>query len=146
MAENKEEAAGQSAYQRLLEDLPRTGPGTRAGEMLRRYWYPVCLSCALKDIPVAVRMLSEDLVLFRDGKGNPGLLGIRCPHRLASLEYGQVREDGLMCSYHGWRFDTRGRCIDQPLEPRDSALKNNIRHVWYPVKEWGGVIWTYMGP
>lgn len=139
-------APGLSAYQRLLDELPRTGPGTRAGEMLRRYWHPVCLSANLKDIPVAVRMLCEDLVAFRDGKGQAGLLGIRCPHRLASLEYGQVREDGLMCSYHGWKYDVKGRCIDQPLEPRDSDLKSNIRHLWYPVQEWGGVVWTYMGP
>jgi nitrite reductase/ring-hydroxylating ferredoxin subunit len=148
MADEKAESAapGASAYQRLLEELPRTGPETKAGEMLRRYWHPVCLSANLRDIPVAVRMLCEDLVAFRDGKGRPGLVGIRCPHRLASLEYGQVREDGLMCSYHGWRFDVRGRCIDQPLEPRDSDLKSNIRHLWYPVQEWGGVVWTYMGP
>ena len=101
MAETKAESAGQSAYQKLLDDLPRTGPGTRGGEMLRRYWHPVCLSSSLSDIPIAVRMLCEDLVVFRDGQGRPGLLGIRCPHRLASLEYGQVQEDGLMCSYHG---------------------------------------------
>jgi phenylpropionate dioxygenase-like ring-hydroxylating dioxygenase large terminal subunit len=106
-----------SAYQKLLDELPRTGPGTRGGEMLRRYWHPVCLSASLKDIPIAVRMLGEDLVVFRDGKGRPGLLGVRCPHRLASLEYGQVMENGLMCSYHGWRYDTQGRCIDTPLEP-----------------------------
>jgi len=135
-----------SGYQKLLDELPRTGPGTKAGEMLRRYWHPVCLSEKLQDIPMAVRMLSEDLVVFRDGKGRAGLLGIRCPHRCASLEYGQVREDGLMCSYHGWRFDTQGRCIDRPLEPRDSELNNKIRHLWYPVQEWGGVVWTYMGP
>ena len=138
--------AAPSAYQQMLDDLPRTGPGTKAGEMLRRYWHPVCLSANLKDIPIAVRMLSENLVAFRDGKGRPGLLGIRCPHRLASLEYGQVRDDGLMCSYHGWRYDTQGRCIDTPLEPCDSTLKNNIRHLWYPVQEWGGIVWTYMGP
>lgn len=137
---------GISAYQKLLDDLPRTRPGTRGGEMLRRYWHPVCLSANLKDIPIAVRMLSEDLVVFRDGKGRPGLLGDRCPHRLASLEYGQVREDGLMCSYHGWKYDVKGRCIDTPLEPCDSELKNRIRHLWYPVEEWGGVVWTYMGP
>jgi phenylpropionate dioxygenase-like ring-hydroxylating dioxygenase large terminal subunit len=135
-----------NAYQQMLDDLPRTGPGTKAGEMLRRYWHPVCLSVNLKDIPIAVRMLSENLVAFRDGQGRPGLLGIRCSHRLASLEYGQVREDGLMCSYHGWRYDTQGRCIDTPLEPCNSTLKNNIRHLWYPVQEWGGVVWTYMGP
>jgi phthalate 4,5-dioxygenase len=73
-------------------------------------------------------------------------LGIHCAHRLASLEYGQVREDGLMCSYHGWKYDIRGRCIDTPLEPCDSDLKGKIRHLWYPVEEWGGVVWTYMGP
>ena len=139
-------SAAQSAYQKWLEELPRTGPGTRGGEMLRRYWHPVCLSANLKDIPIAVRMLCEDLVVFRDGKGRPGLLGVHCPHRLASLEYGQVREDGLMCSYHGWKYDVKGRCIDQPLEPRDSDFKANIRHLWYPVEEWGGVVWTYMGP
>jgi nitrite reductase/ring-hydroxylating ferredoxin subunit len=148
MAETKSENASPalSAYQKLLDELPRTAPGTKGGEMLRRYWHPVCLSANLQDIPVAVRMLCEDLVVFRDGKGRPGLLGIRCPHRLASLEYGQVREDGLMCSYHGWKYDVRGRCIDQPLEPRDSDFKGNIRHLWYPVQEWGGVVWTYMGP
>jgi len=135
----------QSAYQNLLEELPRTGPGTRGGEMLRRYWHPVCLSANLKDIPVAVTMLCEDLVVFRDGRGRPGLLGIRCPHRLASLEYGQVREDGLMCSYHGWKYDVKGRCVEQPLEPRDSDFKSTVRHLWYPVEEWGGVVWTYMG-
>jgi len=146
MSESKKEAEVAAGYQKFLDELPRTGPGTKAGEMLRRYWHPVCLSEKLKDIPMAVRMLSEDLVLFRDGQGRPGLLGLRCPHRLASLEYGQVREDGLMCSYHGWKFDAQGRCIDQPLEPRDSVLKNQIRHLWYPVQEWAGVIWTYMGP
>jgi nitrite reductase/ring-hydroxylating ferredoxin subunit len=146
VTELKSAASAPSGFQKLLDDLPRTGPGTRAGEMLRRYWHPVCLSERLKDIPIAVRMLCEDLVLFRDGNGRPGLLGIRCPHRLASLEYGQVREDGLMCSYHGWRYDVKGRCIDTPLEPRDSTLKQNIRHLWYPVEEWGGIVWTYMGP
>lgn len=139
-------SSGLASYQQLLDDLPRTGPGTKGGEMLRRYWHPVCLSASLRDIPIAVRMLGEDLVAFRDGKGRPGLLGVRCSHRLASLEYGQVRDDGLMCSYHGWRYDTQGRCIDTPLEPSGSNLKNGIRHLWYPVQEWAGVVWTYMGP
>jgi len=146
MAAGKAETSAQGVYQSFLAELPQTGPGTRGGEMLRRYWHPVCLSQNLKDIPAAVRMLCEDLVLFRDGKGRAGLLGIRCPHRLASLEYGQVREDGLMCSYHGWRYDVKGHCIDTPLEPPDSSLKDRIRHLWYPVQDWGGVIWTYMGP
>jgi nitrite reductase/ring-hydroxylating ferredoxin subunit len=148
MAETNSNASSvpPSVYQQLLDDLPRTGPGTKGGEMLRRYWHPVCLSAELLDLPIAVRMLCEDLVVYRDRQGRPGLLGIRCPHRLASLEYGQVKEDGLMCSYHGWRFDAQGHCIDTPLEPCTSTLKDNIRQLWYPVEEWGGVIWTYMGP
>src|SRR4029453_14644521 len=100
MAETKAESAGQSAYPKLLDDLPRTGPGTRGGEMLRRYWHPVCLSASLSDIPIAVRMLCEDLVVFRDGQGRPGLLGIRCPPRLAVLGYGAGAEDGLGFSFH----------------------------------------------
>src|SRR5262245_25977028 len=90
-----------SAYQKLLDELPQTGPETQNNEMLKQYWHPVCLSANLKDIPIAVMMLSEDLVMFRDGKERPKLLSIRYQHRLASLEYGQVMEDDLMCSYHG---------------------------------------------
>src|SRR5947207_16006885 len=89
--------SAQSAYQKLLEELPLTGPGTRGGEMLRRYWHPVCLSANLKDIPIAVRMLCKDLVVFRYGQGLPGLLGILCSHRLSLSEYGQVMADGMMC-------------------------------------------------
>src|SRR2546428_3290605 len=102
--------SAQSAYQKLLEELPRTGPGTRGGEMLRRDWHPVCLSANLKDIPIVVRMLCEDLVVFRDGQGRPGLLGIRCSHRLAALGDGQMMGEGLMGSYQWWRYDTQGRC------------------------------------
>jgi len=134
------------AYTKFLEELPRTGPGTMAGEMLRRYWHPVYLSSDLKDIPVATTMLGEDLVLFRDAEGRPGLLGLKCSHRGASLEYGQIRENGIMCSYHGWTYDARGRCIEMPLEPPDSGFKEKIQHPWYPATEWGGFIWAYMGP
>jgi len=138
-------ASPHEAYLKFLDELPRTGPGTAAGEMLRRFWHPVYLSADLKDIPVAVRMLCEDLVLYRDATGRPGLLGRKCSHRGASLEYGQVRDAGLMCSYHGWTYDPMGRCVDTPLEPAGSSLKNAVRHPWYPVQEWGGVVWTYMG-
>src|SRR5258705_4393148 len=72
---DSEPESGTSAYQKLLGDLPGTGPGTKGGEMLRRYWHPVCLSANLKDVSIAARMLCEDLVVFRDGKGRPGLLG-----------------------------------------------------------------------
>ena len=106
---------------------------------------PLCLSEDLRDIPHAVRMLGEDLVAFRCGDGSVGLVGARCPHRCTSLEYGQVREHGLQCSYHGWMFDNRGHCIDMPLEPVDTPLRDEIQHIWYPAEEWAGMVWCYMG-
>jgi nitrite reductase/ring-hydroxylating ferredoxin subunit len=129
----------------FLRELPRTGPNSAAGNMLRQYWHPLCLSEDLRDIPHAVRMLGEDLVAFRCGDGSVGLVGARCPHRCTSLEYGQVREHGLQCSYHGWMFDNRGHCIDMPLEPVDTPLRDEIQHIWYPAEEWAGMVWCYMG-
>jgi len=133
------------AYLNFLQELPRTEPDTAGGNMLRQYWHPLCLSKDLRDIPYAVRMLGEDLVAFRCGDDSVGLVGAQCPHRCASLEYAQVRERGLQCSYHGWMFDRRGHCIDMPLEPIDTPLRDEIRHSWYPVEEWAGVVWCYMG-
>jgi phthalate 4,5-dioxygenase oxygenase subunit len=133
-------------YAAFLREFPRTGPATVAGAMLRHYWHPVCLTHDLKDLPYPVRMLGEDLVAFRTAGGAAALIGARCPHRCASLEYGQVREQGLQCSYHGWTFNAQGRCVHQPLEPAHSTLKDEVRHTWYPVCEWGGVVWCYMGP
>lgn len=134
-----------TAYSKFLSEHPKTGPDTKAGKMLREYWHPVCLSDDLKDIPYGVRMLGEDLVAFRTGGGKVGLVGSQCPHRCASLEYGQITDCGLKCSYHGWTFDDRGQCIDMPLEPVDSPLRDEISHRWYPTEEWGGVVWCYMG-
>lgn len=130
----------------LLAELPRTGKGTLAGEVLRRHWHPLCLSKDLRDLPYPVRMLGEDLVAFRLPGGATGLIARQCPHRCASLEYAQVKPNGLMCSYHGWTFDPRGRCTDMPLEPADSPLLGEVRHTWYPTEEWGGVVWCYLGP
>jgi len=134
-----------AAHLDFLREYPLTGPGTRAGAVLRHYWHPLCLSADLKDIPYPVRMLGEDLVAFRTRQGDVGLVGARCPHRCTALEYGQVRQSGLQCSYHGWTFDTRGRCIDMPLEPAESTLKDEVRHLWYPTTEWAGIVWCYMG-
>jgi nitrite reductase/ring-hydroxylating ferredoxin subunit len=133
-------------YAEFLRELPLTGPQTHAGQMLRQYWHPVCLSRDLRDIPYAVRMLGEDLVAFRGADGAVGLIGKQCPHRCTSLEYGQIRPLGLQCSYHGWTFDQQGRCVDMPLEPVDSKAKEKVQHLWYPVEEWGGAVWCYMGP
>ena len=127
--------------------MTRTGPGTPGGNLMRRYWQPVALSEELgKDAPLGVRILSENLVLFRDAEGKPGLLGQLCPHRCADLTYGRVEDNGLRCLYHGWLFNRAGRCLDQPAEPEGSTYKDEIQHTAYACVEMGGLILTYMGP
>jgi nitrite reductase/ring-hydroxylating ferredoxin subunit len=127
--------------------LTQTGPGTPAGNLLRRYWQPVALASELADdTPLPVRIMSEDLVLFRDDHGNPGLLGLLCPHRCADLSYGRIEDGGLRCLYHGWLFDRAGRCLEMPAEPAESNYKDRIRHTAYPCREAAGVIFAYMGP
>jgi phthalate 4,5-dioxygenase len=128
------------------ELLTRTGPGTPGGELMRRYWQPVALSQELKDAPLPVRILGEDLVLFRDAEGKVGLLGILCSHRCADLSYGRLEPQGLRCLYHGWLYDRAGRCLEQPAEPPGSPYKDEIRHKAYPCQEAGGVILAYLGP
>jgi nitrite reductase/ring-hydroxylating ferredoxin subunit len=93
-----------------------------------------------------VRVLGEDLVLFRDDTGKPGLLGLRCSHRLTSLAYGRAEDGGLRCPFHGWLYDVNGRCIEQPAEPDASTFKERIRHPAYPSRDLGGLIFAYMGP
>lgn len=128
--------------------LTLTGPGTPCGELMRRYWQPAALSEELSagGPPLPVRLLGEDLVLFRDDKGRPGLLGIHCSHRRADLSYGRVEDGGLRCIYHGWLYDIQGRCLDQPGEPGGGEHKGSIRHPAYACQERAGVIFTYMGP
>jgi 5,5'-dehydrodivanillate O-demethylase len=130
------------------ERLTRVSAGTPAGEMLRRYWHPIAAVGEMTaESPIKkVRALGEDLVLFRDGEGNLGLVEELCCHRSASLAYGFVEEDGLRCPYHGWKFDTAGTCIEQPFEPDDSPLQGNVSQKSYPLQSLGGVIFTYMGP
>src|SRR5688572_25256081 len=93
------------------------GPGTPMGELLRRYWHPIGLAGDASQTPRQVRVLGEDLILFRDGEGRPGLVYPHCAHRGASLYYGKVEARGIRCCYHGWLFDVKGRCVDQPCEP-----------------------------
>ena len=97
------------------ELMTRVGPGTPAGEMLRRYWWPLAFTEALKPKgrPVKVRLLGEDFVLFRDGGGKLGLLDLHCSHRGTSLEFGRVEDGGIRCCYHGWLYDRNGRCLEQ---------------------------------
>jgi phenylpropionate dioxygenase-like ring-hydroxylating dioxygenase large terminal subunit len=104
----------------VLVDIPHVGPGTPCGEWFRRYWVAVGTAQELYDIPRAVKILGEELVLFRDQSGQVGLLGEHCPHRGASLEYGDIEDGGLRCPYHGWLFNVRGQCLEMPAEPKDS--------------------------
>jgi phthalate 4,5-dioxygenase oxygenase subunit len=128
--------------------LTQIGPKTPCGELLRRYWQPVALGEELlKDgAPLKVRILGEDLVLFRDDQGRPGLLGLHCSHRGTDLSYGRVEDGGLRCLYHGWLYDVCGRVIEQPGEPGGGIHKDAVRHLAYPCQEAGGIILAYMGP
>ena len=126
--------------------LTRTGPGTPGGDFMRRYWHPVALAEELKDAPLPVKVFGEDLVLFRDDQGRPGLIDILCPHRCADLSYGRIEDGGLRCLYHGWLFDREGHCLEQPAEPEASHYKNEVRMKAYPCAERAGVILAYMGP
>jgi 5,5'-dehydrodivanillate O-demethylase len=128
--------------------LCRVGPGTPMGELMRRYWQPIAATCEITDErPVKpVRILGEDLALFRDLRGRLGLIGLYCPHRLRPLTYGIPEEDGLRCPYTYWLFDAEGHCLDIPLEPEDSTLKYEVHTPAYPVQELGGLIWAYLGP
>ena len=112
----------------------RTGPGTPCGELMRRYWQPVALAeeLPLHGAPLKVTILGEDLVLFRDDQGRPGLLGLHCSHRGTDLSYGRVENGGLRCVYHGWLYDVCGRVIEQPGEPGGGANRNQISHRAHP--------------
>lgn len=127
-------------------DLAEVGPGTPMGELLRRYWHPIGLSEDASDLPRAVRALGEDLVLFRDRSGRTGLVHPRCTHRGASLLYARVDDCGIRCCYHGWAFDTEGRCTDQPCEHRNGPSRDTFRQPWYPTEERYGLVWAYLGP
>ena len=127
-------------------DLTRTDGGTPCGEYLRRFWQPVALSKEFEDTPRAVRVLGEDLVVFRDLSGRIGLLERHCSHRNTSLEFGRVRERGIQCCYHGWHYDIDGTILDIPTETPESTLKHRLRHGAYPVHEFKGLVFAYMGP
>ena len=130
------------------ELLTRIGPGTPAGDLLRRYWQPICPIADITDEhpKKQIRLLGEDLVLFRDQKGQYGLVGEHCSHRGTSLYYGFVEEQGIRCPYHGWLYDANGGCVEQPFEPAQSLMKLTLRHAAYPVEALSGLLWTYMGP
>ncbi len=130
------------------ELLTRVGPGTPCGELFRRYWLPVAVFQELTaEQPTKfVRILGEDLVLFKDTSGNVGLLQDHCAHRGASLLYGRVEERGIACAYHGWLYDTKGDCLECPAEPAGSRFHLTVKMRAYPVRAFVGLYWAYLGP
>lgn len=132
--------------------LTQTDAGTPMGELFRRFWIPALLCEEVPEPdspPVRVRILGEDLVAFRDSEGRVGLIEGRCPHRGAHLFYGRNENCGLRCSYHGWKFAYDGECLDVPTVSRNAGydrFRQRMRLKSYPVREWGGFVWAYMGP
>lgn len=130
----------------MNERLTRVGPGTPCGELMRRYWVPVAPFSQLLENPVRkVRILGEDLILYRDRGGNLGLIGDRCLHRRVDLQYGIPDACGLRCPYHGWLFDATGNCVERPLEAHPQRpIAQKL--AGYPVEQLGGLVFAYLGP
>ncbi len=127
--------------------LTEVGRGTPMGELLRRYWHPVGISADAGATPRPVKILGEELILFRDGAGRPGLVYPRCCHRGTTLYYGKIETQGIRCCYHGWLFDVEGKCLEMPAEPNPTGAQcQRVRQPWYPVEERYGLVFAYLGP
>ncbi len=126
--------------------LCQVGRGTPAGEYHRRFWQPVCYESELGDVPLRVRALSEDLVVFKDLLGRIGALHLHCCHRNSSLEFGMLTEKGIRCCYHGRVFDVDGTIVEMPGEPAADRLQHEANQGAYPTHTFGGIVFAYMGP
>lgn len=127
-------------------ELTHTDPGTPMGDLMRRFWQPVCLSEELTDVPRAIRILGEDLVAFRDKSGQVGVLHRQCCHRGASLEYGIIQETGIRCCYHGFHWNVDGTLLDVPGEPdAGKRMSTQVGQGAYPAFERFGMVFAYMG-
>lgn len=128
--------------------LTSVGPDTPTGQLLRRYWHPVAAAAELTETKPKkrVRILGEDLLLYRNQSGGYGLVGEHCAHRGASLYYGFIEADGIRCAYHGWKYDACGKCLEQPFEKPETGFKDKIQHPAYPVEKLAGLLFAYMGP
>src|SRR5438874_736394 len=129
------------------EKLTKVGAGTAMGNLLRRYWHPIAAATQLDENPVKrVRLLGESLVLYRDRKGQMGLISDTCAHRRVNLAYGIPEFEGLRCCYHGWLYDETGQCLEMPAEPEDTTFPSRVKIAAYPVQELCGLIFAYLGP
>jgi 5,5'-dehydrodivanillate O-demethylase len=136
-------ARGNTAEESLV--LNQVGKGTLMGELLRRYWWPIGISADLKEKPTFVKLLGEELVLFREPDGKTGLVGAHCPHRRANLCFGDALRGGIRCRYHGWLIDGEGSVKATPGEP-DKQFRETLKHIAYPTEELGGLVFAYLGP
>lgn len=127
-------------------ELTEIGPGTPCGEYLRRFWMPVALTQQVTDLPLRLRIMGEDLVLFREKGGRLGLTHLFCRHRNMSLEFGIVEHGGIRCSYHGWKYGLDGEVLETPCEPPSSQVGKKACLGAYPVVEFKGIAFAYMGP
>ena len=127
-------------------ELTEVGPGTPCGEYLRRFWMPVAMTDQFSDRPYRIRILGEDLVLFREKGGRLGLVHLHCAHRNMSLEFGIIEEGGIRCSYHGWKYAPDGTVLETPCEPPASQVKTKTCLGAYPVIEFKGLAFAYLGP
>jgi phthalate 4,5-dioxygenase len=129
------------------ETLTRVGPGTAMGEVMRRYWHPICTSAQVAkpdSDPLRSRLLGENFVVFRDTDGKVGVLNEYCMHRRVSLALGRVEKGGIRCLYHGWKFGADGTILETPNHC-DARLRARVKAPAYPVAEAGGLVWTYIG-
>ncbi|MCZ6722830.1 MAG: Rieske 2Fe-2S domain-containing protein, partial [Gammaproteobacteria bacterium] len=127
-------------------ELTEVGPGTTGGDYLRRHWFPVAMTDQVGDLPYRIRIMGEDLVLFRETGGQLGLVHLHCAHRGMSLEFGIIEQGGIRCSYHGWKYGIDGTIQERPCEPAGSQLKEGTCLGAYPVVEYKGLVFAYMGP
>ncbi len=135
----------ESAEQNKL--LTQVGRGTPMGQLMRRYWQPIAAAVEIENNWTRrVRLLGEDLVLFKDRQGRLGLIAEQCPHRRASFAHGIPTENGIRCPYHGWEFSAQGKCLNQPNEPDNCAFRDKVATDAYPVEELGGLLFAYLGP
>ena len=131
------------------KEISHTNFGTPGGEYLRRYWHPVALTSEVSTTPLQIKILGEDLVIFKTTKNKIGLVHKNCPHRRASLVYGKCETNGIRCCYHGWLFSPDGEILETPGEDPDSKQAEQVRKKFklgaYPIKEFNGIVFAYMG-